>query len=237
VRYEAVVFDLYGTLIDVFSRREYEQVLREMSASLRVPHEPFARAWLVDTVEARGTGAFSSVEACIEQICRQMNVRVTSDGIRRAAALRMAFVKKSLEPRADACATLVALEEAGMKRGLVSNCSLELPRLWPATPLADQIEATILSSAVGIRKPDPAIYRLACERLDVRPARCLYVGDGDDHELTGAAAVGMHPVLIRAPHEDASEALRSHDTSAAWQGDRVSSLTEVLAVAGCDPES
>jgi len=40
------------------------------------------------------------------------------------------------------------------------------------------------------------MYRLACTGLAVTPAECLYVGDGGSGELTGAAAVGMRPVLL-----------------------------------------
>lgn len=41
-------------------------------------------------------------------------------------------------------------------------------------------------------KPDPAIYLLACRRLGVAPEDCVFVGDGGDRELEGAAAVGMY---------------------------------------------
>ena len=48
-------------------------------------------------------------------------------------------------------------------------------------------------SAVGVRKPAPAIYRLACERLGVVPEAALFI---DDHEgnVAGARAVGMRAV-------------------------------------------
>ena len=71
-------------------------------------------------------------------------------------------------------------------------------------------------------KPDPRIYRLACERLGVQPSGCLYIGDGSSGELTGASTVGMDAVLIRAP-DDTENGDRED-----WQGARISSVNEVF---------
>ena len=50
-------------------------------------------------------------------------------------------------------------------------------------------------------KPDPAIYLLACNQLDVPPSRCLFVGDGGDNELSGAMQVGMTTVQVPSYRE------------------------------------
>ncbi len=53
-----------------------------------------------------------------------------------------------------------------------------------------------------MEKPSRRIYEIACERLKVQPQQCLYVGDGSSKELTGAASVGMLPILKRADLTD-----------------------------------
>lgn len=55
-------------------------------------------------------------------------------------------------------------------------------------------EAMLVSSLVGLAKPDPAIYRLACERLGTSPERCLFVGDAFAIDVPGAVGAGM-PVV------------------------------------------
>lgn len=66
-------------------------------------------------------------------------------------------------------------------------------------------------------KPSPVFYLRLCERLEVPASACLYLGDGSDDELSGAAAVGMTPVLLDA-----------EDTAAPrWNGRRVGALHEV----------
>jgi len=80
---------------------------------------------------------------------------------------------------------------------------------------------------VRIRKPEPAIFRIMCERLGVEAGDCLYVGDGDDHELEGAREAGMHPVLIRVPDEG-DDCFRN--TELEWSGPRISAIPEVLGL-------
>lgn len=56
-------------------------------------------------------------------------------------------------------------------------------------------EVVIESSKVGVRKPDPAIYRMMCEALDVSPAACLYLDDLGIN-CKGAAEVGMTAIKV-----------------------------------------
>lgn len=56
-------------------------------------------------------------------------------------------------------------------------------------------DVVVESSVEGIRKPDPAIYRLACERLDVDPARCVFLDDLGIN-LKPARAMGMHTIKV-----------------------------------------
>jgi putative hydrolase of the HAD superfamily len=88
------------------------------------------------------------------------------------------------------------------------------------------IDTPIFSSRAGLKKPDPRIFYLACERLGVMPDSCLYVADGEDYELAAAAKVGLHPVLIRnSLRNHGSELLRE---AREWKGATIASLPEVV---------
>jgi len=86
-----------------------------------------------------------------------------------------------------------------------------------------------------MKKPDPRIYRLACDGLGVAPHRCLYVGDGFSHELTGAANVGMRAVLI-APSDEVRADAPGYEGHT-WPGSRIETLSEVMNLLrlGLDP--
>jgi putative hydrolase of the HAD superfamily len=69
-------------------------------------------------------------------------------------------------------------------------------------------DVVIESSKAGVRKPDPAIYRLMCEALDVSAEKCLYLDDLGIN-CKGAAMVGMTAIKV------VSEAQALADFSAA----------------------
>ena len=73
---------------------------------------------------------------------------------------------------------------------MISVCTEDVPQVWDETPLGGEFDATVFSCDVGVSKPDPRIYEIACERLEVEPAECLFVGDGANDELPGAERVG-----------------------------------------------
>jgi len=227
MKYTAVIFDLFGTLVDNFSRREYESVLTEMASVLSVPPGDFIRLWF-DLGDQRMMGILPSPEGNIEYICRELGVQPPETAGKQAARIRYAFTRRFVVPRPDAIRVLTRLKSEGYKTGLISDCSSETTTVWEDTAFPPLFDATVFSCLAGVRKPDPAIYLLATEQLAVRPEECLYIGDGSSHELTGAANVGMHPVLIRVPYEDEPGTYRIDPEQ--WDGPRISSLTEVLAL-------
>ena len=71
MRYEAVVFDLFGTLVDNFSRRDYEGALADMADALAVGREDFARLWLLSAPD-RGIGQLPTVESNVHHCLRAL---------------------------------------------------------------------------------------------------------------------------------------------------------------------
>jgi len=229
MKYQAVIFDLFGTLVDVFSRREYESTLAEMASVLTVPFDAFKRLWY-ETAYERNVGIIPLVEANIEYICKKLGVNMDDEKINLATRVRYEFVANTMKPRQDAVDVLSQLRSQGLKIGLISNCSPETPIIWEGTPFPPLFDATLFSSSAGSKKPAPRIYQLAVEQLAVEPENCLYIGDGDNQELAGASQVGMYPVLIRAAYEDSTDVLRDNADVEEWDGPVISSLKEVLTL-------
>jgi putative hydrolase of the HAD superfamily len=227
-KYDAVIFDLFGTLVDIFSLEEYRILLNDLCAVLGVSPADFTSRW-DEKADERALGTVPVAEQLAE-LCRGLGVDVTPEQLARAVEMRVDFVRGALVPRDDAAATLAALRERGLKVGVISDCSEEVVAAWPSTPLAPLVHQAVMSSAVHLKKPDPRIYELACERLGVTPEKCLFVGDGGSRELTGATAAGMEAVLIRVPGDAGDDAFRRDAEE--WDGARVAALQEVLELVG-----
>jgi len=224
MKFKTVIFDLFGTLVDDFVS-SVGQMHQEMATALALPYEQFIRLW-GQTAKLRIIGAFDTVEANIKYVCDTMNVHPGAEQISNAVEIRMKYIRQALQPRPDAVTTLRQLKEQSYKIGLLSNCSIEIPILWPETTFANLVKSPVFSSREHLKKPDPRIYHLACERLGATPENCLYIADGEDHELAAAAKVGLHPVLIRTSVQKTSGG--SHQEAREWQGTTIAGLAEVL---------
>jgi putative hydrolase of the HAD superfamily len=224
----AVVFDLIGTL-NRFSAARLEDVFVEMAAALDVPLVDYRRACAAVRSDWEA-GRFPSVEAHAEHVCRVLARAPDPERIAAACASYLQFTRRALEPREGALQTLQHLRASGLRVGLITNCSSEVPLVWPTTLFAPLIDAAVFSCVVGLRKPDRRIYAIACERLQVEPAQCVYVGDGGSRELSGAQAVGMRAVQLAVPDEDPRDA--EHLGRETWSGAIVSRLEDVVVHVG-----
>jgi len=101
-------------------------------------------------------------------------------------------------PLASAQALLDSLRTRGLKTGLVANSWPDPARVLRADAeafaLAERLDTMVFSSDVGARKPDPAIFLLACRELEVEPIDTMYVGDDLVTDVQGAANLGMTTV-------------------------------------------
>lgn len=226
-KYRAVIFDLFGTLIDNFSRPEYESALAEMASILAAPPDEFARLWL-DTFPLRVTGVLPTPRANIEYLCQNLGLQATDNQIEHAIRIRLDLTARKMKPRPGSVAVISRLKRDGYKIGLISDCSGEAPMVWEKTPFAPLFDVTVFSCRVGMKKPDPRIYLMATDQLEVEPKNCLYIGDGSSQELTGASQVGMHPVLIRVPDESVDAHFIDREEN--WDGPVISSLQEILSL-------
>lgn len=229
MKYTAVIFDLFGTLVPNMSLSEHRAVLTRMAHVLSAPSDDFTQLWF-DTFNERSTGIFQSPDDNVAYICRTLGISVNETKAKRATRIRFDYSVRSMVPRSDAIETLSHLQCEGFKTGVISDCSAEVPAIWKDTPFVKLIDVAVFSCLVGVKKPDPRIYQLTANQLGIKPEKCLYIGDGSSQELTGASQVGMHAVLLCLPAEHGADEHRIGSEHEEWDGPTISSLTEVLTL-------
>jgi putative hydrolase of the HAD superfamily len=220
----AVIFDFYGTLTPVSTAQAWVDHTSRLAALLGVEPEALARA-LDESYPERATGAMGDVRQTLRTLTARLGVPLTEDRLDQAGRLRQGIQESLFRLRPEALPVVGQLRARGLRIGLVSDCTSELPAAWPRLPLAALVDAPVFSCVEGTRKPDPRLFRAAAERLAADPAACLYVGDGGGRELTGSTAVGMHAVLLAGPDWHGQYA---YDRESDWAGPRISSLEELL---------
>jgi putative hydrolase of the HAD superfamily len=94
---------------------------------------------------------------------------------------------------------------AGYRTALLTNISRSGEALWRSLFAVDELfDVVVDSSQVGLRKPDPAIFLLTCERLGLQPEQCLFVDDLRCN-VDAAADLGMTTLQCKDPVAVADE--------------------------------
>ena len=215
MRYQAVIFDLFGTLVHSFTRREYDQVNAQMAAAVRAPYTEFWRL-MGETYQDSCLGRYSSYEDLVSDVCCRAGVPANLTQITQAAIFHYEFIAKAIVPEPEVLEALDRLKKRGLRLGLISDCGPSVRCSFRNLPWPVSSTSPFFSCEERIKKPSSAIYHRTCQRLQIEPHECIYVGDGSSQELTGAAAIGMRLVLKRTDLRDVYDSHRPEVEN--WRG-------------------
>lgn len=137
--------------------------------------------------------------------------------------------------RADAWAVfpdvppaLNQLAHVGLKLGIISNWDERLRTLLQELKLGGYFQAIIVSCEAGTCKPAREIFTAAAKELKTPPHEILHVGDSYQADVLGAAAAGMHSVLVARESGIENPPAVSRDGSNSGKLNRVNALTELF---------
>jgi putative hydrolase of the HAD superfamily len=223
IQIDGVIFDLFGTLTGAEVDRDRHIVA--LAQSLGAPVDEFRTA-LRDSFDGRAKGQYGDLRQTLLSLCDGLGLVVKPEAMNRAIGIRMASERRMLQPRKGAVELLAELRDQGFKIGLLSDCTPEILDIWPDFPYSEFIDCAVRSCDTGWRKPDARTYRAVLQGLGLDPTACMYIGDGGSSELTGAAAVGLRPVLLRVP----GETYHRYDAESDWVGEAIEDLEQVLGL-------
>lgn len=92
--------------------------------------------------------------------------------------------------------TLKQLKELDLRLGVISNYPTLLEDILKRHGIHHYFDFFVVSSVVGLEKPDPAIFELAIQQADCPVDQILYVGDDPDDDLRGARHARLEMILI-----------------------------------------
>jgi putative hydrolase of the HAD superfamily len=200
----AVLLDLYDTLAAIGS--DVVAAGRRRGAELAgVDPACLLERW-TGTVDARSVGGLGSPSEEVRHLLAACSGPAAGDDVvDEIVRLEAVTWRSGARLYDDVLPALDALRRDGRRLALVSNCSWQTAGVVEATGLAGEVDVVVLSFEVGLLKPDPAILRLALERLGADPARSALVDDVSAN-LDAARALGMATVLMDRSDRAASPA-------------------------------
>lgn len=202
--YKAVLFDWAYTLVDLVNEEDRTALgkvhghLREQGFALpgfQQWYDTYHRLFFGMIEISYPTHREARFDHVLNFLLTQSNIQL--DGKVRFDDLLKIYYDEIYSHRKvypEMIETLVALQKAGIRMGIISNTTnpgfmkdyeQSLLKLTP------YFEFSIYSSEVPYRKPHPSIFQLALARLDLDPSDVLFVGDNFSADVVGAQGVGM----------------------------------------------
>jgi FMN phosphatase YigB (HAD superfamily) len=186
-----VLFDLFGTIVAPFSKNRHDGALALAAGAFGLDPVRCNTAWEADYGN-RIRGRPGDIAEQLRAIAVGEGIELDREHLDPVVASYVTFCDEAMQPVPSALATLAALAERSVPAGRVSNAAPDLAAAFERSPLRPLFSACTFSSAVGSAKPDSAIYLAAADGLGIEPAHLLFVGDGSDDALAGAAGGRPH---------------------------------------------
>lgn len=191
--FQAVVFDLGGVVypspLDVFRAYERDHGLPDRFLSEVVLADPEHGAW----------SRLERGELGFDEFCDAFDAECAARGGSVSARNLMAAVGAALEARPAMVEAIGAIRRRGLKTGALTNNWADDPTNGErVSSTADWFDVVVESAVEGLRKPDPRIYQLVCDRLAVAPAAAVFLDDLGAN-LKPARELGMATIKVADP--------------------------------------
>lgn len=194
MKYKAVLFDLFETLITEWGHEKYTK--KAMCTDLGINKADFDVYW-EEKEQDRYLGGISFEESIL-YVCEKYKKQLDP-------SLLAYITEKRIRTKSE-CFNFVlpevyqllrAIREMGLKTAIVSNCSSEEVQVFRESEICKYFDAAVLSFEAGMKKPDLCIYEEAAKRLGIYMSDCVFVGDGGSNELVGARNAGMTAIQAK----------------------------------------
>jgi len=208
---QAVFFDFGDTLASLKPGKEELFVKAARSAGVELEIESVRRAYqIVDFHNKYSSVTVKDRDAFYDNYNRQLveALGISSHFSKLGPALIEHFKREKHWTLFDDTARSLNRLHEGWPLALVANWDRKLPGLIEQLGISEHFSCVVASEAVGVEKPDPAIFQLAVAELSLRVPEqtVLYVGNEYRADVLGARAAGLTPVLIDRyalfPHAD-----------------------------------
>jgi putative hydrolase of the HAD superfamily len=202
MKFDGVLFDLGGVVLGspLHAIARYERT-RGLPAG-------FINRVVVTTGPAGAWSRLERGELQVEAFVPAFEADCLAAGERVEAGPMMEAIAEESQPRPAMLAAIRELRARGLRVGALTNNwaseERDAERERRDAELRTLFHAFVESAVVGLRKPDPRIYRLACRELGVAPERAVFLDDIGAN-LKAARALGMHTIKVESPEQALGE--------------------------------
>jgi HAD superfamily hydrolase (TIGR01509 family) len=212
---QGIFFDLYGTLLVYGNMKQawsdwlstfYDLLKRQ---GLNLPKDSFALecdGFFSKVAPVGDENDLTELERRIKSLGRQLKLELDKDQLRSIADTIASAWQTYISIDPETIPVLTALKQ-NKKIGLVSNFDhpQHVRNMLIQYGIETFFDTIVISSEVGVKKPDPAIFSIALEQAGLLQNEVIYVGDTDE-DVAGATAAGIQPIFIARPFNSTDRA-------------------------------
>ena len=180
----------------------------------------------ISAMEIRGAIEKAASEHAPATFARALETLPIPKSVRERVQREVGWRSELERPFPDAKAVLTALSER-YSLGVIANQSLGSEARLERHGLMSFISHCLASAELGLKKPDPAIFRMALEKADCRPEEAVMVGDRLDNDIRPAKRLGWKTIRIKQGILR-GQAARSPDEEPDFEVEELKDILEVL---------
>lgn len=227
---QAVIFDYYGTLVDVETDEGKREIYESLSRYLQYYGADISTENLRINLDAEKERYFKTAQ----ERYPETDFEVLFNNILKKEGLNNPFLVESccklfrllgrerLELFADSLPVVNEMRRKGYLLAIVSNAqrvfTLDEIRMTGLDRLFNHV---VLSTQYGFAKPDPRLFSVACDLLGVIPTNTVYIGDNAEKDIAGPKEIGMKMILLERKLKEANlianPDYRASDLWQAWK--------------------
>ena len=198
---KAIVFDLDNTLID--RQRAFTEMLKDrIQLTLPADKKHLKEQAIQDILMWDDNGTVSR-SVSFKKYCDKYEVTcMTSEEL----STYWTTISGSVVYLFDDVIEVIAYLKDKYRLAILTNGSpVSQRRKLESTGILNLFELSVVSGEVGIDKPDPRIFDVMCDRLNVKPEECLYIGDNYVNDVLGARNAGWNAIYLNRLHLESDE--------------------------------
>ena len=189
---KVIVFDLDNTLID--RQRAFTEMLKDRIELTLPEDKKHLKEQAIQDILMWDDNGTVSRSVSFKKYCDKYEVTcMTSEEL----STYWTTISGSIVYLFDDVIDVITYLKEKYRLAILTNGSpISQRRKLESTGILNMFELSVVSGEVGIDKPDPRIFDVMCERLNVKPEDCLYIGDNYVNDVLGARNAGWNAIYL-----------------------------------------
>jgi len=227
---KAIIFDCYSTLIDIKTNEQKKEIFHYLSLYLQYYGVAINAGGLKSALDLERQQYLQHneepyPEIDIEIVFKNILKKQGLDNpflVESCCKLFRVFSRERFQLFPDSLPVLEEMEKSEYSLAVVSDAQKVFCLDEGRIPGIDKyFKRIILSTQFGFRKPDPRLFQISCNLLNVLPEEAVYIGNDPETDIRGAKQIGMKGILLdrnlKIKNPEPKPDFRASDLWKAWE--------------------